>query len=76
MPLACPFRLPAEMSSFQNVRGFSVGHATSGWPNIIVALIAGSILAVFYQWRRDLLANMIGHFLVDFIGVVIRRFFS
>ena len=55
---------------------FSVGHWTSDWPNIIVALIAGSILAVFYQWRRDLLANMIGHFLVDFIGVVIRRFFS
>jgi membrane protease YdiL (CAAX protease family) len=43
---------------------------------MIVALIAGSILAVFYQWRRDLLANMIGHFLVDFIGVVVPRFFS
>jgi len=39
--------------------------------------MAGSILAVFYhQWRRDLLANMIGHFLVDFIGVVVPRFFS
>jgi len=54
---------------------FSFGHWTSGWPNIIVALMAGSVLAVFYQWRRDLLANMIGHFLVDFIGVVIPRFF-
>jgi membrane protease YdiL (CAAX protease family) len=55
---------------------FSFGHWTSGWPNIIVALMAGSILAAFYQGRRDLLANMIGHFLVDFIGVVIPRFFS
>lgn len=55
---------------------FSVAHWTSGWPNIIAALIVGSILAVFYQWRRDLLANMIGHFLVDFIGVVVPRFFS
>ena len=55
---------------------FSAGHSTGGWPNIIVALIAGSILALFYQWRRDLLANMIGHFLVDFIGVVVPRFFS
>ena len=55
---------------------FSVGHCTSGWPNIIAALVAGSILAVFYQWRRDLLANMIGHFLVDFIGVLVPRFFS
>lgn len=55
---------------------FSIGHWTSGWPNIIVALLAGSILAIFYQWRRDLFANMIGHFLVDFIGVVLPRFFS
>src|ERR1051325_2254820 len=55
---------------------FSFGHWTSGWPNIIAALLAGSVLALFYQWRRDLLANMIGHFLVDFIGVVIPRFFS
>jgi membrane protease YdiL (CAAX protease family) len=55
---------------------FSVGHSTSGWPNIIVALIPRSILAVFHQWRRDLLANMIGHFLVDFIGVVVPQFVS
>jgi membrane protease YdiL (CAAX protease family) len=55
---------------------FSLGHSTSGWPNIIVALVAGSILAIFYQKRRDLLANMIGHFLVDFVGVVVPRFFS
>jgi len=55
---------------------FSAGHLTSGWPNIIAALLVGSVLAIFYQWRRDLLANMIGHFLVDFIGVVVPRFFS
>ena len=55
---------------------FSLGHSTSGWPNIIVALLAGSVLATFYQKRRDLLANMIGHFLVDFVGVVIPRLFS
>ena len=55
---------------------FSIGHWTNGWQNIITALIAGSILALFYQWRRDLLANMIGHFLVDFISVVVPRFFS
>lgn len=55
---------------------FSIGHWTSGWPNIIAALLVGSVLAIFYEWRRDLLANMIGHFLVDFIGVVVPRFFS
>jgi hypothetical protein len=39
-------------------------------------LLAGSILAIFYQRRRDLLANMIGHFLVDFVEVLVPRFFS
>lgn len=60
----------------QRVLIFSLGHSTSGCPNIIVALLAGSILAIFYEKRRDLLANMIGHFLVDFVGVVVPRFFS
>src|ERR1700719_64083 len=55
---------------------FSIGHWTSGWPNIIVAFLIGSVLAAFYLWRRDLLANMIAHFLVDFIGVVVARLFS
>ena len=55
---------------------FSVGHWTSGWQNIVTAFIIGSLLAAFYLWRRDLLANMIAHFLVDFIGVIIPRLFS
>jgi len=50
-----------------------------------MALITSSALTIqpfndsrgeSHQWRRDLLANMIGHFLVDFIGVVVPRFFS
>jgi membrane protease YdiL (CAAX protease family) len=55
---------------------FSVGHWTSGWQNVVTAFWVGSMLAAFYQWRRDLLANMIAHFLVDFIGVVVPRLFS
>jgi membrane protease YdiL (CAAX protease family) len=55
---------------------FSVGHWTSGWQNVVTAFIVGSVLAAFYLWRRDLLANMIAHFLVDFIGVVVPRLFS
>jgi len=55
---------------------FSVGHWTTGWQNIVTAFIIGSVLAAFYLWRRDLLANMIAHFLVDFISVVVPRFFS
>ena len=52
---------------------FSVGHWTTGWQNVVTAFIIGSVLAAFYLWRRDLLANMIAHFLVDFISVVVPR---
>jgi membrane protease YdiL (CAAX protease family) len=52
---------------------FSVGHWTTGWQNVVTAFIIGSVLAAFYLWRRDLLANMIAHFLVDFIGVIVPR---
>jgi membrane protease YdiL (CAAX protease family) len=47
---------------------FGVAHWTGGWANILIALALGVILSVFYVWRRDLVANMIAHFLVDFIG--------
>ena len=47
---------------------FGVAHSTGGWANILIALALGVILSVFYVWRRDLVANMIAHFLVDFIG--------
>jgi membrane protease YdiL (CAAX protease family) len=32
-----------------------------------VAVVLGAALTLFYMWRRDLLANMIGHFMVDFM---------
>jgi uncharacterized protein len=55
---------------------FSIGHWTGGWANILIALALGAILAGFYLWRRDLVANMIGHGLVDFVGNVLPRLFS
>lgn len=55
---------------------FSIGHWTGGWSNILIALVLGGVLAGFYLWRRDLKANMIGHFLVDFAGNVLPKLFS
>lgn len=52
---------------------FAVGHWTGGWANIVIALVLGGILALFFIWRRDLVANMIGHWFVDFIGNVLPR---
>ncbi len=52
---------------------FGFGHVTNGWANVIIALALGLILMIVYLWRRDLVANMIGHFLVDFVFVVLPR---
>lgn len=55
---------------------FSLGHWTGGWANIVLALALGGVLTGFYLWRRDLVANMIGHFMVDFVGNVLPKLFS
>jgi membrane protease YdiL (CAAX protease family) len=52
---------------------FGFGHWTGGWANIAIALALGAVFVVFYLWRRDLVANMIAHFLVDFISNVVPR---
>src|SRR6266436_2395949 len=55
---------------------FSLGHWSGGAANILIAFAAGIILTGFYLWRRDLVANMIGHGLVDFVANVLPRLFS
>lgn len=52
---------------------FSIGHWTGGWANILIAFVTGAILTAFYLWRKDLVANMVGHFLVDFVANVLPR---
>lgn len=54
---------------------FAAAHWTGGIPNIIIAFVVGTVLTLFYMWRRDLVANMIGHGLSDFLGLVLPRFF-
>ena len=55
---------------------FSLGHWTGGAANILIAFAAALILTGFYLWRRDLVANMIGHGLVDFVANVLPKLFS
>ena len=55
---------------------FSLGHWSGGAANVLIAFAAGLILTGFYLWRRDLVANMIGHGLVDFVGNVLPALFS
>ena len=55
---------------------FSAAHWTGGVANVLIALVLGAILTAFYQWRRDLLSNMFGHFLVDFVSNVLPALFA
>jgi membrane protease YdiL (CAAX protease family) len=55
---------------------FGVGHWTGGWANIVIALALGAVLSASYLWRRDLVTNIMAHFLVDFIPNVLPRLFS
>jgi membrane protease YdiL (CAAX protease family) len=55
---------------------FAFGHWSGGAANILIAFAAGLILTGFYLWRRDLVANMIGHGLVDFVANVVPKLFS
>jgi membrane protease YdiL (CAAX protease family) len=68
--------LPGWLAAAIPLAIFSVGHWTGGWANIVIALVLGAVLAGFYLWRRDLAANAIGHFLVDFVGNVLPKLFS
>jgi uncharacterized protein len=46
---------------------FAAAHYRQGLGGIIAAFVLGSILTYFYMKRRDLVANMTGHFLADFV---------
>ena len=52
---------------------FAAAHYTGGAANVLIALVIGGILSGFYLWRRDLVANMIAHTLVDFVANVLPR---
>jgi membrane protease YdiL (CAAX protease family) len=55
---------------------FSAAHWTGGAANILIACVLGSILTGFYLWRRDLVSNIFGHFLVDFVANVLPALLS
>ena len=50
---------------------FAGFHYRQGLAGIGIAFLLGAILTGFYLWKRDLLANIFGHFLTDFIPNVL-----
>jgi len=45
---------------------FAAFHYRQGLAGIFIALVVGAVITLFYMWKRDLLAAIIAHFLVDF----------
>jgi uncharacterized protein len=52
---------------------FAAAHWSGGWVNVAMAMAVGAVFAGFFAWRRDLVANMFGHFAVDFVANVLPR---
>jgi uncharacterized protein len=55
---------------------FALFHFRQGVLGIAAATMGGIVLTVLYMWRRDLLANIITHFVVDFIPNVLGPLFG
>ncbi len=52
---------------------FAAGHYTGGISNVAIALVMGGLLSGFFLWRRDLVACMVAHTLIDFLANVVPR---
>jgi membrane protease YdiL (CAAX protease family) len=50
---------------------FAAFHFRQGWAGMLIALVLGAVLTAFYLWKRDLVANIIAHFTVDFVPNVL-----
>ena len=55
---------------------FAISHYRQGVGGVIAAFVLGGILTAFYIKYRDLSANMLAHFLADFVLNVALPFFS
>lgn len=55
---------------------FAAFHFRQGYAGILIAFVLGGILTLMYLKWRDLLANMVTHFLVDFIPNILLPLFA
>ena len=50
---------------------FASFHYRQGVPGMVLALVIGAIFTAFYLWKRNLVALIFAHFLVDFVPKVL-----
>jgi membrane protease YdiL (CAAX protease family) len=53
---------------------FSLGHGYEGTASVVTVGAIGAVFALIYQWRKNLIAPVVMHFLQDFIGIVLIPF--
>jgi CAAX protease family protein len=54
-----------------SLAAFAGFHFRQGPAGIVLALVLGAVITGYYLWKRDLLAAMFAHFLVDFVPNVL-----
>jgi membrane protease YdiL (CAAX protease family) len=50
---------------------FAAFHFRQGMAGVFLAFVLGGLFTLLYLWKRDLLATITGHFLVDFVPNVL-----
>ncbi len=50
---------------------FALGHGYEGSAGVVTVGVIGLLLSIVYIWRRSLVAPMVIHFMIDFIGIVL-----
>jgi membrane protease YdiL (CAAX protease family) len=50
---------------------FAAFHFRQGMAGVMIAFVLGAVLTAFYLWKRDLISNILAHFLVDFVPNVL-----
>ena len=53
---------------------FALGHGYEGWAGMIMVGFYGVIFAMIYLWRRNLVASIVMHFLLDFFAIIVAPF--
>ncbi len=60
------------LAALISLAAFTFAHLSYwGWAHLLVAAIGGAVLSALYLLRRDLLANMMAHFLTDGVGFLL-----
>lgn len=50
---------------------FTLGHYHAGVGTMLLVFVLGAVITAFYLWRRNLVANMIAHVLIDAVPNVL-----